>query len=265
MGLPFAVFLSHLLAGALLALAVVKVPPARKKLLHALAVVSLLGILVKAVLAKVPGAHALFPDSDFLAYAERDMAVPFGVVFFSIAWRLVENERNRRAVLVMPFLLALYLVVANAWTFTTPECYREHRDFWSNGVLLQSTDYTCSAAASATLLRARGDVSATEHEMSALSFTIPNRGVTTADAAMGLRKKLPGRRVQVRRASVGDLATQPLPCLASLNYSFFCDHMVCILALDPRGFVVGDPLLGRIVMTREELEPRWLGEVVTVE
>lgn len=265
-GLPLLVFLAHFLAGTVVGLGSLAIARERRKLLHALAVFFLLGILAKAFLVVVPGAHAwVFPDSDAFAYLERDMAVPFAVVFFAIAARLVENEKNRRAVALMPFLLSVYLVVANAWTFTMPECYREHLNAWKKGVCIQSTDYTCGAAASATLLRALGVEGASEHEMARLSFTIPNRGVTTADAAMGLRKKLPAKTVTVRRASVDDVSSLPLPCLAPLKYNFFCDHMVCLLGLDPKGVLVGDPLIGPIVMTKEQLAERWLGEVVTVE
>ena len=121
------------------------------------------------------------------------------------------------------------------------------------GVCLQSTSYTCGAASIATLLRARG-VEAAEPEAARLSHTVPGRGVTDLGAALALRAKLPGRRVEIRDvASPDDLAREPLPCLLPLRYSFWFDHMTVLLRVDSHGFWLGDPLTGPALLTREEL------------
>jgi hypothetical protein len=241
-----------------------RIAPERRTLLHVLAVVALLGIVFKAVLVKVPGSEAWLVSFQPFLYFERDLAVPFAVAFFAIAARLVPEERNRRALSLMPWILGIYLLAANAWLATTPQCYEKDDNFWWKGVCRQSTDFTCGAASCSTLLRLEG-VDATEHECARLSYTIPDRGVTSLGAAIALRTKLPNRKVDIRPTSLDELAQRRLPCLAPIKYSFLCDHMIVVLGTDPRGFVIGDPLSGPVVKTREELAPVWLNEAITVE
>jgi hypothetical protein len=260
------VFLGFFILGATLALAVRGIAPERRVLLHALAIAALAPILAKTVLVLRPSLEPLFDGSPLFVYLERDFAVPFGVAFFALAARLVPDPRSRRSVAVMPWVLLAYLTVSNACFFTTPACYVSDDNRWTgDGVCLQSTDYTCGPASIATLLRRRGVADATEHDAARLSATIPGRGMTDLGATMALRHFLPGKKVTIESASVDDLANVPVPCLAPLRYSFFFDHMTVLLGVEKKGFVIGDPLLGRVVLSRAELASRWLGHVITVE
>src|SRR5204863_6791491 len=136
----------------------------------------------------------------------------FGVAFFAFIAELVDVERSRRAVKLMPGVLLLYLVAVNTWVFRTPECYTKSDNRWPKDVCLQSTSYTCGAASIATLLRAKG-VKVTEHEAARASCTIPERGVTNLGAAMALRHYLPGHRVAIEKVPVEKLDQVARPCL----------------------------------------------------
>ena len=109
------------------------------------------------------------------------------------------------------------------------------------------------------MLRALGVSDASEHECARLSHTIPERGVTDLGAVLALRRKLPGRTVRLRGASLEELPRVPLPCLAPLRYSFWFDHMVVVLEADRTSVLLGDPLRGRVRETHEALAPRWRG------
>jgi hypothetical protein len=261
---PLAVFLVHLVASAVLFGLARLVPERRTRLLHGIASLALAGILLKAGLASLPSLEMRFDGSDAFVFLERDLVVPFGVLFFAAASRIVPEPRNKRATALMPLVLLAFLVVVNRWTFGQPECYRKDWGRWRGGVCLQATGFTCGAASIATICSARG-VRVTEHEAAEASFTIPDRGITDLGATRALRRLLPGRKVTIRPVAVSELASVPLPCLAPTRYSFWFDHMVTVLAVRPDGVLIGDPLQGPTLWTREEVEAKWRGHVITAE
>jgi len=189
--------------------------------------------------------------------------VPFATFFFVVAARLVPDPRSRRAVALMPVVLAGYLVAVNAWTVRTPECWRTSDGLWNRGVCLQSTDYTCGAASIATLVRAKGGET-TEHEAARLSLTIPSAASPTSGRA-GAQAAPSGTAGLDPRVALEDAAKLPLPCLAPLKWSFWFDHMVVVLAPTEDGLLIGEPLRGPVRMTRANLAPLWRGTAVTAE
>ncbi len=239
--------------------------PRRRGVRTGLLVPALLGILAKAVLCFWRAPERFLAASDLFVYFERDVAVPFGVFFFAVAAGVIDDPRNRRAVKVMPFLLIAYLVVSNAWTLRRPACYDRSDGIWHRGVCIQSSDFTCGAASIATVFSMLGVPGATEHEAAELSLTIPGRGVTDLGAALALRKKLPGRKVEIRFLPLDELSKVKPPALLPLRYNFWFDHMTVFMGMDGDNFVVGDPLRGPVRMSRAELEGRYLGDVITVD
>jgi hypothetical protein len=267
-GLPTSALLSFfiLFIPAVLGVIIVfRIDEQRLGLLNTIAGISFVLTLAKGVLVFVPSLSFFFDGSDAFLYLERDIALPAGIIFCATATRLLPTDRNRRALKIFVGLLLLIQVGQNAWVFTTPGCYKESNGEWVDGVCLQSTNYTCGAASAAVVLRAHGVADAVEHECARLSHTVPGRGVTDLGAARALRMKLPGRRVTLRVSTVEQLKDFNLPCLGSLKFSFWFDHMVAVLAVDERGYWIGDPLKGRVLMSADELKKRWLGRAITVD
>lgn len=135
-----------------------------------------------------------------------------------------------------------------------------------DGVCMQSTGYTCGAASLVTMLDRMG-VEASEGEMARLTGTIPGRGVSDFQAADGLQRKLEsiGRSERVRFVVRRDHDPEsiPTPFAAGLTYSFWYDHMVCVLAIDAASVTIGDPIAGLQVLPREEFRERWRGVAIT--
>lgn len=248
-----------------LAVVAARLLPKGRRLRLGLSIASLLGIIGKASFVISKELEPFFDGLDAFVWFERDLAIPFGVAFFAFIADLVDEERSRRAVKLMPVVLLGYLLAVNLWVFGTPECYVKSDGHWRKDVCLQSTNYTCGAASIATLLRAKG-VKTTEHEAARLSCTIPDRGVTDLGATMALRKLMPGRPVAIRSVPIDALARASTPCLLPLRFNFWFDHMTVLLRVEgPDRFMVGDPLQGLVPMKRAEIEERYLGHVITVD
>jgi ABC-type bacteriocin/lantibiotic exporter with double-glycine peptidase domain len=92
--------------------------------------------------------------------------------------------------------------------------------------------------------------------------------VSDFQAAWGMKKKLDQLGRSERVAFVlrpdGSLDDLPTPCVASTDYSFWFDHMICILDIDERTVLVADPLSGHKRWIRSEFEAEWLGVAIVV-
>lgn len=265
---PFFAFAGLLLFGLLGAACVHFVPEDKYgRGLLGVAIFCLAMIIFKAIQYTIPNLVELADNQPLYVYLERDFALPFAMIFFVAAAKLLpeESSENQRAVRLLAGLLAVIMILQNLWVFSAPRCYTESAGKWSEGVCLQSTGYTCGAASVATVLRAKGVKDATEQEAAYLSYTIPNRGVTDLGAAMALRARLPNHRVECKRVSLEDLKTVELPCLIPMRFSFWFDHMTVLLRVENGGYVIGDPLKGPEFYSKEKFVKRWYERAVLVQ
>ena len=125
---------------------------------------------------------------------------------------------------------------------------------WVNDVCLQSSESSCGPAAAATLLRHFGKT-ATELEIAQESFTT-RRGTENWYLLRSIRRQ--GLSVDYAVVAPG-LENVLLPSIAGVRMNFAQDtgHFITLLARDGERLVVGDPLNGREVLTREELHERY--------
>jgi hypothetical protein len=155
---------------------------------------------------------------------------------------------------------------------------------WSNGVALQSSESSCSAASAATLLRSYG-IAATEEEMVPLCLT-RSQGTSLLGVYRGLYLKTVGTpwRVEVlSRASIADLrrAVAAGPVLLSVGLDRLSlrpvdpryeqdggwapglRHAVVLFRFRPDGKIeMGDPAEGRELWNVNALDVLWRGEGV---
>ncbi|MDF1661009.1 MAG: HEAT repeat domain-containing protein [Planctomycetota bacterium] len=183
----------------------------RKIILNTVLGISFLCLVAKLVFVIVPTLAFYFDGSDAFIYLERDFAIPFGILFFAIASKLVPEDSNRRALRLMTILLLIIMPGQNYWVFTTPPSYSHSDGVWIDGVCMQSTNFTCGAASAATVLRAHGVPDAVEHECAYYSHTLPFRGVTDVGAARALRKHLPDKSIRIRETSIAELKDLTIP------------------------------------------------------
>jgi predicted double-glycine peptidase len=214
----------------------------------------------------VPSIPLRWFDPAWYAVIEREYWQPCAVLLFATAAVQV-TPRNRRAVFLMACATCGYVIIMQRWRLATPEAYAFERTM-NNGVCMQSSGYTCGAASMVTLLHQHG-IEATEGEMAQLSGTIPDRGVTDMQAARALQRKLEalGRLERVRFVIVRDHDPEsvPTPYIASIDYSFWFNHMICVLEVHDDRVIVGDPLVGLQVLAPDDFREQWLGVAIVIE
>ena len=119
-----------------------------------------------------------------------------------------------------------------------------------------------------TLLRVFG-IPATEGEMAQLSLYAPGSGLSAHQAAYVLMKKFKhtsrNRRVAVEVPAGDNIGELPTSFLAGIKYSFWTNHMVCVLRVVDKGMIVGNPLSGRNKWDLDYFKSKWTGIVVTVK
>lgn len=136
------------------------------------------------------------------------------------------------------------------------------------GIVMQTTGYTCAPASIATLARWVGaDTSSTEREVSRLTATT-RWGTNTimevrAMEALGLRPRF------ALGLTVDSLLAHGGPALLHVNEPVgprTIRHAVALLEVDREAATVtlGNPLEGRRVMAFGELDGYWIGEAVLV-
>jgi len=56
-----------------------------------------------------------------------------------------------------------------------------------------------------------------------------------------------------------------VPVIAVVKYAFLIDHFVTVLEVTDSAVVVGDPLEGRVEMTRDDFAKRWRRNGIVLE
>jgi hypothetical protein len=141
----------------------------------------------------------------------------------------------------------------------------------SNGIVMQTTPYTCAPSTIATLARyTKKQPNLTEK--AAIALTKTNRFGTTTLAEIRALKKL-GLNPQYRHnLTVDDLINLGHPALLHVKEKnksgkgLRFSHAVAYLAADPikKLVLIGNPLYGLQIKTFDELDQYWFGEAIIV-
>lgn len=200
-------------------------------------------------------------------------------VLMAVLWCSAQDRKARvRAAFLAP-LLVLAAMASYAWYFLpAPADLTGIAE--SDGLCLQTSHDSCSAAATVTLL-ARHGIHVTEAQMAALCLTRAGlgttslgiyRGLSLAAAPYGLKPRM------VHIASLADLKHAPYPCLVSvglkpgsspavqermISYGWAPGehHSVVFLRPEASGhrIAVADPTQGRENWPLEDIDPIWNG------
>lgn len=128
--------------------------------------------------------------------------------------------------------------------------------------VIQSTGWTCSPAALAWALQAKG-LPVSEKRVAGLTATTPFHG-TPARGELRAAHRL-GVPAYIRRGlEWEELASLPLPAVITWRLSGVVMHSVALLSLSPEGVTLGDPMLGRSEYTREEFAARWMHDALVL-
>lgn len=152
---------------------------------------------------------------------------------------------------VIPILFGALVLGPYLKPMLQPPPWDEFDTIWLEGVCKQSTAYSCGPCSVATLLKLKG-LSADEKAL-ARDVHCSRRGSEPWHLARALRSR--GFDVSFLTA---DAQTEPLPYPAIAGVALNgIDHVIPILGKRADRYVIGDPVFGREILTREQLLKRY--------
>ena len=213
---------------------------------------------------------AVVPPISWLVVG-RNKFVTLGISAAMLLTTLLSRLRRRRDRFAVFTLMIVTVSLMAVWPFLAPafnQSYFSHlrTRIDSDGICLQSTDYTCGAAAAVTGLRKLG-FPAEEGQIAVLSYTSSAIGTEPDILAKALQKRygLDGLSAEFRAfKTVAELKNAGV-VLAVIKFSFMVDHFVAVLEVHDHAIVVGDPLNGRTIMSYEEFARQWRFVGVTLQ
>ncbi len=226
---------------------VAKNAPIKKRLLFALL----------ASVAAIPGASFaayyahIFPEPSWYYQFRSIAGTELLIVLIGLAGGLVATLLPR-IILVLPLLgVAAFSIAPMIKPFIGPIPAGTFQDEWDGEVCLQSTPSTCGAASTATILKGLGiEVSEAELAKEAHSYADGTEAWYLARAARS-------RGCEVNFAfTKGFTPEDGLPAVVGVRLGSI-GHFIAILGQEGERFIVGDPMLGRELLSREQLERRY--------
>jgi hypothetical protein len=226
---------------------VAKGTPTKKRILLALL----------AIVAAIPGATFaayyahVFPEPSWYYHFRSNTGTELLVVLLGVAGGLVATLLPR-AILVLPLLgVAAFSIAPIIKPFIGPITAGTLQDEWDGEICLQSTPSTCGAASTATILKQLG-VDVTESELAAEAHSYAG-----GTEAWYLARAARSRGFDVDFVfTPGFTPEDGLPAVVGVRLGSI-GHFIPILGQEGDRFIVGDPLRGRELLSREELDERY--------
>lgn len=223
------------------------------------------GLSIKSkILLSILAIFAAMPGASFAAYYAHILPEPswyyqfrsiWGtellIVFLGIAGGLVATLLPRM-LLVLPLLgVAAFSIAPIIKPFVGPIPGGTLRDEWDGEVCLQSTPSTCGAASTATILKQFG-VDAKESEIAAEAHSYGG-----GTEAWYLARAARSRGFDVDFVFRPEFTPEDgLPAVVGVRLESI-GHFIPILGQQGDRFIIGDPLRGRELLSREELQQRY--------
>lgn len=230
----------------------------------AVAVICAAMLILRALFRHFPDIEfALFP---FGWYGPIHVwwAVPFAFMLFGVGIGQLRSRREKWALGMLAAAL-FFATVYQGWATVRIDPAELRGVPNADGVVFQTTKFSCGAAAAATLLTRIGEPT-TEREMALRCGTNAVTGTDEIAVGLCLRKKMAGtgKAVRVIRADWAALRRISLPAMATIRLSMLLDHWVVILKVTPDRVTVADPSNGIRTVSRERFLDQWLGVLVVV-
>lgn len=206
--------------------------------------IALGGLCLWSWLQRRPAFSSTFIPAQTLQYLEGTLAVPFFMVIVGVAWARSAVLRQRLIVGAGALAGIVLFLQGGMWMLLPTPVNALATSVPPAHVVMQSQEYSCVPAASATALNLMGHQSS-EAQMAILTNTRPGTGATAVRAAHGLQSRLSGSGVRVRlvEAGVNQLALLPTPMLLTVNFdrNQGYNHMIVLMHVNAQGAQVADP------------------------
>jgi predicted double-glycine peptidase len=218
-------------------------------------------ILGYAVASHVPTLMFVAPFSWFTMGMKKFAAFGFMATFLlTTPLSRIPQKRARVMIGVLTAVIVLCLSIGPfvAAIIDRPQLQRMVTRVDSDGVCLQSSDYTCGPAAAVTALRRLG-LPAEEGRIGILSCTSFQEGTPPDLLAAALKEEYGKNGLAVNCRGFRDLADlkQAGLALAVVKYTLMVDHWVAVLEVTDSEVIVGNPSVGLTRWTHEQFLRRW--------
>ncbi len=204
----------------------------------------------------------LVPWDDYVFF-ERFPILLGGLMLLMLCFHRVAGSR-RVLVSVLGVVFGIYSLIGAGAPLIGGRC-ASRLDATAAGTpeVIQSTSWSCGAAALAWALRLNGE-QVSEAQVARLALTNPIYG-TQQRGVLRAAHKLGWETVVIREHTWEQLVAAPKPLLASVRLCSTLYHEVVIIAADGERVTVGDPMLGEGDFTREEFLRKWRGDLIVLQ
>ena len=210
-----------------------------------------------ALAAAIPGASFaayyahLLPEPSWYYQFRSIAGTELLIMFLGVAGGLVATLLPR-VLLVLPLLgVAAFSIAPIIKPFIGPISAGTLQDEWDGEVCLQSTPSTCGAASTATILKQLGVV-VTESDIAAEAHSYAG-----GTEAWYLARAARSRGFDVDFVfSTGFTPEDGLPAVVGVLLGSV-GHFIPVLGQEGDRFIVGDPLRGRELLSRDEMNQRY--------
>lgn len=202
------------------------------------------------------------PPFSWIAMGIRKFVL-FGFVATFVLTTPLSRVPQRRDRIMIIVLMVVIVLCTSVWPIVEPlvnrtQLTRLQTRLDSNGICLQSTDYTCGPAAAVTALR-KLDFPAEEGQVAILSFTSDSAGTPPDMLAEALQKQYGSAGLRAHCRNFKDLSELRRAglTLAVIKYNWLSDHWITVFEVTDSEVVVGDPLLGLVRLSHADFRKRW--------
>jgi hypothetical protein len=202
------------------------------------------------------------PPFSWMLLGIKKFAV-FGFVATMLLTTPLSRVPQKSSRILISLLMVVIVFFMGIWPFIAPMVDRKQLSHLntridSDGVCLQSTDYTCGPAAAVTALRKLG-LPAEEGHIAILSCTSFQEGTPIDLLADGLKREYTASGLSVECRAFDNIAElkQAGLTLAVIRYGFLVDHWVTVLGVTDSEVVIGDPLGGVGRFSHADFAKKW--------
>lgn len=184
---------------------------------------------------------------------------------------LIGRLPKKRMKALIAILIAVSSVQFVVYPFLVPAILRNRLSrlttvITTDGICIQSTDYTCGPAAAVTALACL-NIKAEEGELAVLARTAPQMGTPDDMLAGAIERRYGdlGIRCQYQHFDSIERLKATCPTIAIVKFSLLVDHYVTVLEVTDKEVIVADPLEGRQTLTHDQFKKKWRFIGITVK
>ncbi len=180
-------------------------------------------------------------------------------LLFGILCPHLPHRRQRRMVTVFAVLASLYLGLVCQVEFLLAYHRLADLNTWvEDKVCLQTTHYTCGAAAAVSALY-QYDIMAEEGPLALASRTTPSIGTTEYLLAEAIEALYADRGIscRIRRFDSVEQLKGNCPMIAVVKLRLGVDHFVTVLDVTSTEIVIADPMAGKAFLSHDDFAGKW--------